>query len=340
MLNNQHIINRVTTDTLYKLDEHSVCMRLTHAPQDYTGLPTNCYVYMSHSEALVIDPGLIDAQFIDELHDLLQRYHISPHQVNFLATHVHDDHAGCINELRDDIARVYVHEASKSFLHQCIDHSYEQALFNQLVSQGCTHAQARTLTTQHMSYIAPLELDSISWLKNNDVICVGDFSLRVMGTPGHTPGCMSLFDEAHGVVITGDVLLKKSTPLTYMPSHLPVLKQYGESLELITSLGSVSAFPAHGDVISDAAAACAREHIYRQNRMDAIRETLSQATCPLTAVELLMRMRTRSIHATRSLSQDIPLGSMLNMMAYLDYMSQTGLILRKCDHGFTCYTIA
>ena len=54
-----------------------------------------------------------------------------------------------------------------------------------------------------------------STVKDGDLITVGDVSLRVIHTPGHTPGGMVLYTE--GFVFTGDTLFVEAVGRTDLP---------------------------------------------------------------------------------------------------------------------------
>ncbi len=54
-------------------------------------------------------------------------------------------------------------------------------------------------------------------LADGDVITIGQSSLRVIATPGHTPGGLCFYDEADHLLITGDTLFKGSIGRTDLP---------------------------------------------------------------------------------------------------------------------------
>ncbi len=75
----------------------------------------------------------------------------------------------------------------------------------------------------------------VHWLRDGDTIDPGGRELRVMATPGHTPDSISLFDQANGLLFTGD---------TYYPGPIFLyrpetdLDAYTASLRKMIALGS------------------------------------------------------------------------------------------------------
>jgi glyoxylase-like metal-dependent hydrolase (beta-lactamase superfamily II) len=81
-------------------------------------------------------------------------------------------------------------------------------------------------------------------------IGVGDRTLRVLPTPGHTRGHIVFADEAGGLLFAGDHVLPHITPaigLEPVPSDSP-LSDYLDSLALIRTLPDLTLLPAHGPV--------------------------------------------------------------------------------------------
>ena len=59
-------------------------------------------------------------------------------------------------------------------------------------------------------------------VQEGDVIELGQRTLRVWDTPGHSPCSISLFDDREGVLITGD-LVKPGQPGPARPQKNPVV---------------------------------------------------------------------------------------------------------------------
>lgn len=139
-------------------------------------LSTNCYLVSSSGETLIIDPG-DDADYImRRINDL----GLKP--VAILATHGHFDHILAATELKlaFDIP-FYLHKKDLPILKR-------------------TQSTANFFTG--LSVDPPAKVGK--YLQEGKVIKVGKGSLRVIETPGHTPGSVSFYTE--GIVFVGDLL--------------------------------------------------------------------------------------------------------------------------------------
>lgn len=84
------------------------------------------------------------------------------------------------------------------------------------------------------------------WLNDGDTVALGELGLRVIHTPGHTPGHVTLFEPASRHAFVGDVLFKGSIGRTDFPRG-----NYHDLLDAIRGklfpLGDDVAFiPGHG----------------------------------------------------------------------------------------------
>ena len=67
-----------------------------------------------------------------------------------------------------------------------------------------------------------------TWLAHGDSIKVGLLEFKVLHCPGHTPGHVVFYQQAHSTVIVGDVIFKGSVGRTDFPK--------GDSKQLINSI--------------------------------------------------------------------------------------------------------
>lgn len=118
----------------------------------------------------------------------------SPSDVTrILLTHAHNDHAGGVAHMcRATDAELHVHEHDAPFVEKGerppLDSRSFGARVLSLLPSGGFEAHA---VDEHF--------------RDNDVLDVGG-GLRVVHTPGHTPGHVSFLHESSGTLITGDAL--------------------------------------------------------------------------------------------------------------------------------------
>lgn len=136
----------------------------------------NCHlIWDENKRCLVIDPG-------DDCNRILKAIsenHLTVEKI--VLTHGHYDHVGAVNELKKATgATVIAHLEEK------------ELILNPELSLA--------------RYISPdfavPQVDS--YVKEGDVISVGELSFTVMHTPGHTRGGMCLY--GHGVLFSGDTV--------------------------------------------------------------------------------------------------------------------------------------
>ena len=150
---------------------------------------TNCYLLVNHKtgELLVVDPG-DQAQLIEKQ---IEKTGAKP--VAILLTHGHFDHAGAAEELADKYQiSIYAHEAERETL--------EDPGLNLCGMIG-----------EHKVYHADI------FVKDEEVLNLAGFSIRVFFTPGHTIGgcCYYIADEK--ILFSGDTLFQESVGRTEFP---------------------------------------------------------------------------------------------------------------------------
>ena len=192
------------------------------------GYQTNCYVLRNNNSAkdcLIIDPGLEAAELIE----FLDEQKLNP--VAVILTHGHIDHIAGLAELRNRFPeiKVYIHNLDA------------EMLTDPNINLSAMSGMAFVTDSQDVS------------LKNRDVIDLAGMNLRVLHTPGHTPGGISLYSKEAGVVFVGDTLFADSIGRTDFPggSMSQLLASVREKLFTLPSETEV--YPGHGPATTIAA---------------------------------------------------------------------------------------
>ncbi|MDQ0207418.1 glyoxylase-like metal-dependent hydrolase (beta-lactamase superfamily II) [Alkalicoccobacillus murimartini] len=191
------------------------------------------FLLIGESKAILIDTGL----GIDDMSRVTSQLTELP--IVVLTTHVHADHIGS----HDKFDQIYVHEADKDWLVNGI--------------QGLPIEQIRKDMGRDITIPTPESFDPQTYtpyqgepaglLHEGDVIELGNRSLKVLHTPGHSPGHLAFFDQERGYLFTGDLLYDETPVYAHYPSTNPV--DLVNSLEKIASLNHVSmVYGAHNSV--------------------------------------------------------------------------------------------
>ena len=189
-----------------------ILMRIVVGP-----LQVNCYFLADDKtkEAVVIDPG-------DDAQEILKIINEKRLKVKYIInTHAHFDHVGANKAIKDATgAELLLHADDAAAL-------------------ATVSKQSRSFGMGPVSSPVPDRL-----LKHGDVITAGEISLKVLHTPGHTPGGTSLLEE--GIVFTGDSLFAGSIGRTDFPGGDLLTLLHSIRKNLMTLPDDTKVFPGHG----------------------------------------------------------------------------------------------
>ena len=84
------------------------------------------------------------------------------------------------------------------------------------------------------------------WLENMTRIDLGNYTLRVFHTPGHTSGCISIIETTRGLLFSADSVFAGGT-LSYI-AESGSLGDYIDSLTRLRCFGLQELYPGHGKI--------------------------------------------------------------------------------------------
>lgn len=170
--------------------------------------PSNVY-FIGHSEIIIIDAGYPaeDAKnyILNGWHDIGR-----PRVKSILITHVHIDHAGSLDMIKDEIdAPVYIH-------------SFETGRFDMMFHR------------EH----------KFSTVGDGDIITVKGHNVTAMHMPGHTAGHLCFLDESTGILFSGDMIIGRDFAVIAPPDG--DMSEYMQSLYRAKTLQLKLILPGHG----------------------------------------------------------------------------------------------
>lgn len=140
---------------------------------------SNCYILEDNGHSIVVDPSAAASAILRQV----ERDGCTLDAV--LLTHGHFDHIMSIDTLRDAVPglNVYIHAGDAPMLTDG-----DKNGFRFFFRQDRVWRAADVL------------------LAHGDEIPVGNATLRVIHTPGHSPGSVCYYNEAESIMLTGDTL--------------------------------------------------------------------------------------------------------------------------------------
>jgi glyoxylase-like metal-dependent hydrolase (beta-lactamase superfamily II) len=147
----------------------------------------NCYIYYDEKsrEGVIIDPGAGDDSEKEMITDFLKENGINIKYI--INTHGHIDHI-LGNKWAKDTFKVPV-----------MMHKGDSELLKRSKEQGVQFG---------LSFPEPPNPDV--FLEENDTVVFGDCTLKVLHTPGHSPGGICLIDEREKIIFAGDTIFRNS----------------------------------------------------------------------------------------------------------------------------------
>lgn len=160
---------------------------------EFSPIQENTYiVYNETGECIIIDPGCYDDDEKEELAAYIAKMELKPKML--LNTHCHLDHVFGNKFVADTYGLVPEIHRNEKFV---LDFAPKSGLLYNLPFDHYT--------------------GELNFLKEGDLIKLGEDTLRVIEAPGHSPGHICFYSEEQQFIISGDVLFQGSIGRTDLP---------------------------------------------------------------------------------------------------------------------------
>jgi hydroxyacylglutathione hydrolase len=193
---------------------------------EFSPIQENTYiVYNEFNDCAIIDPGCYYDDEKDELVQYIDKMGLTPRML--LNTHCHLDHV---------FGNKFISEKYGLTLHI---HENEKPVLAFAPASG-------------LMYNLPFDnyTGDLVFLKENEIIKLGNDELNILLLPGHSPGSLGFYAKEEKFIISGDVLFYRSIGRTDLPlgDHETLLKSIRE--KLFTLPGETKVYSGHGPVTS------------------------------------------------------------------------------------------
>jgi len=199
----------------------------------------NSFLIVGSRRAILFDSGL----GVGRIGQVVAK--LTPHPVTVLNSHTHFDHVGGNAEFSDvrSLEIPYSIANSRGQVDPALAEYARPTLAADRVCgslpAGVTSREYR-IPTWHIS----------GYIEDNDRIDLGNRTLEVLRTPGHTPDSITLLDRAQGLLFTGDTYYSNQI---YLWAPGTDLAAYRASIDRLVALrpSLKTLLPAHGVPIAD-----------------------------------------------------------------------------------------
>src|SRR5918992_2078023 len=175
-------------------------------------------------------------------------------------THAHEDHCGLAKSLRDEAknAEVFVHNWETGHRHSRLEYEEHRTLLVRAGVPDDEIERMRGLYERMRKYADSFGDDEYTALWDDAELEFESGSLRILHTPGHTPGSCSFLREADRTITAGDCVLKRITPNPVLsPDPVDPSRRFRSLAEYLVSLARLRAFAptlvhgGHGEPVHD-----------------------------------------------------------------------------------------
>lgn len=187
---------------------------------------THCYLLMGTKKALLIDTGL----GISNIKEVVE--HITSLPIEVVTTHIHWDHIGGHKYFNN----ILVHEDEKDWLQVKFPIPLAVVKAN-LLSKPCDLPSNFDIEKYEIYQGKPSSV-----LHDGDTIDLGDRKVKIIHTPGHSPGHVCFYEEERKYLYSGDLIYEGCLDAFY-PTTDPV--KFMESVKKVKSLTLQKILPAH-----------------------------------------------------------------------------------------------
>lgn len=309
-------------------------------------IPTPFYVgdvnaYLIKEDPLtLVDVGPKTEKAFDALRDKLRTNGVQISDVKrIVLTHAHEDHCGLAKRIKTEAraAEIFVHGWETGHLFGRLANAEHKNLMLRAGVPEIVFGEIRQLYNDVSKLTDALEASEFSELKDEMEIEFAGGALKVIHTPGHTPGSCSFFREANRTLIAGDTVLKRITPNPMLAPdpfdanrRFKSLGEYLVSLARLRSLSPTLVYGGHGEPIDDFEEIFHRYVRAIDERQRNVVEIVSKSSA--TAFEVAQRLFPqaigRNVHGFLAISESI---------AHLDYAEAEGKIEVELKDGAEIY---
>jgi glyoxylase-like metal-dependent hydrolase (beta-lactamase superfamily II) len=207
-----------------------------------------------------------------------------------VVTHAHIDHYGLAGRLLELTgAELWMHAMTdldcEKYRHPDTAHARRRDTYE---DHGVPAAEIATIADTLGTWMPYLHsvVEASTRLRGGEKLPVGERTLEVIHTPGHSLGHVCLWSPSDGLLFSGDHLLPGVTPPVTFERGFDTdpMKSYLDSLSRIAACDPELVMPGHGQPFGEGARRCESIRRNKLRRAESIRQMIERAPCTLTEI--------------------------------------------------------
>lgn len=299
---------------------------------------TNTYIITSGDQNLIIDTGFNMPECEEAMMNAIEELKLDLSKTDLFITHLHSDHSGLAGNLqKKGVRKVFAGAIDGSMINQMTTDEYWKKFDEYEIMFDLKRDNVSF--TSHPGYkFCPKEPVDFIYLKEDDIINIGEYSFRVIDIPGHTPGHIGLIEESHKLFFCGDHILGKITPnITFWGFDTDHLAVYFESLKKVYDYELDFVFTAHRFIVTDHKKRIDELLGHHQSRLDEVRAIIinNKLSVRDTAAKMKWELRAKDWN-------DFPVPQKWfasgEAMSHLEHLVAIGSAEKSIENGIIYYS--
>ena len=290
----------------------------------------NSYVIKDPERSLVIDTGFNLPECRAALTAGLEELGIDMDRADVFLTHLHSDHSGLAGAIAGRDSRIYISRTDGELLRRSFTDGFDRV--NEYRADGFSEAELAKIDENPARRYLQDTLPVFTFVSGGDRIEYGGRKLRVISTPGHTPGHCALWEPRTRTAFLGDaVLFLCSTCIGFWSEGEDAIGTQLSTLRRLAEMDVEHAFLGHGLQEGGVAERCLANVAHHERRsaraLAAIRETPGG-----TGYELVPAMGWRAPFDHWAETPALTRWFLVSeSIAHLDHLVATGAVRREPD---------